>query len=65
VRETFKGKIMRTTPYDAETITLRIEPEVKERLRQVAGADDRTISSFVRKIIDAALERHSKKKAAV
>jgi predicted transcriptional regulator len=51
------------TNSDNGLLTLRIPPEVKARLHEIAVAEDRTISSFVRRLIDRRLEQEAKRHA--
>jgi predicted transcriptional regulator len=52
-----------TTNSDNGLLTLRIPPEIKARLHEIAVAEDRTISSFVRRLIDRRLEQEAKRHA--
>ena len=47
------------TKDDKEVIFLRVEPEVKERLRALAKAERRDMTSFIMLLIDKRLARAS------
>jgi hypothetical protein len=55
-----KGAVMNND----DMLNMKIEPAVKARLREIAGAEDRTISSYVRRLIDRAIEKHDRRKVA-
>ena len=42
----------------SETITIRLEPGHKAALERLAAADERTLSSYVARIIKAHLQAH-------
>ena len=43
---------------NSETITIRIEPEVKELLKQLAKEDQRTLSGYVKYILMKQLKQN-------
>ena len=43
-----------------ERLQIRISPELKAQLQQLADADGRTISNYVEKLIKDAIEKQSK-----
>lgn len=41
-----------------ETIRLRVTPELKEKLRQAAEAENRTVSNYIENLIKQALSSY-------
>jgi predicted DNA-binding protein len=42
-----------------EFIFIRVKPDMKDRLTELARADDRSVSSYVRRILEQFFEDHS------
>jgi hypothetical protein len=62
VTSMFASKRKKTESLLSETVLIQITPSDKRRLHEAARADQRSVSSFVRKAVDsriAALEREA------
>lgn len=44
-----------------DKITLRLEPDLRLRLEEIAGAEGRSVADVVRRLLKAALEKKRKK----
>ena len=57
--QTAQGPARRLNPKLTELVPVRFPPETLERIRDAAGADDRSISSWIRRAVEHELEHNA------
>ena len=57
--QTPQGPARRRNPKLTELVPVRFPPETLDRIRNAAGADDRSISSWIRRAVEHELEHNA------